>query len=336
MYFIPAGKLSAFDKKPETTRLLINQALHILDRLGVPVEDLTPRKKERMDMAFLAVLDVDSPDGWSKAKDQNDSRSMKTRDIIAYINKAFHENISSGSYDDIRRQDLKLPVLAGIIVNTLPESARNDPKRGYALSAEYSGIIRRYGDTAWERDATDFMAAKTTLKGKMRQRREVNRIEVITPSGQTLRFGAGAHNLLQKAIVEQFLPVFGYGAELLYVGDAAKKHLFHKEESLHRLGFFGLGHGELPDIIAYSRQKNWLFVIEAVHSCNPVTIARKMRIDELATKCTADIVYVSAFLNRLTFAKFIKDIAWETEVWIASDPEHMIHFNGDKFLGPHT
>ncbi|MFS2517149.1 MULTISPECIES: BsuBI/PstI family type II restriction endonuclease [Parabacteroides] len=28
------------------------------------------------------------------------------------------------------------------------------------------------------------------------------------------------------------------------------------------------------------------------------------------------------------------DIAWETEVWIAENPGHMIHFNGDRFIGP--
>jgi adenine-specific DNA-methyltransferase len=45
---------------------------------------------------------------------------------------------------------------------------------------------------------------------------------------------------------------------------------------------------------------------------------------------------VTAFPDRVTFRKFAKDIAWETEVWIADNPDHMIHFNGDKFLGPYT
>ena len=27
-------------------------------------------------------------------------------------------------------------------------------------------------------------------------------------------------------------------------------------------------------------------------------------------------------------------INWDTEVWIAELPEHMIHLNGDQFMGP--
>jgi hypothetical protein len=47
-------------------------------------------------------------------------------------------------------------------------------------------------------------------------------------------------------------------------------------------------------------------------------------------------VYVSAFPNRKVFLKYIEAIAWETEVWIADAPSHMIHFNGARFLGPYT
>ena len=42
--------------------------------------------------------------------------------------------------------------------------------------------------------------------------------------------------------------------------------------------------------------------------------------------------FVTAFLDKSTFKKFIADLAWETEVWIAEQPEHMIHLNGDRFL----
>ena len=43
----------------------------------------------------------------------------------------------------------------------------------------------------------------------------------------------------------------------------------------------------------------------------------------------------AAFPDRAEFRKNAADIAWETEVWIADNPDHMIHFNGDRFLGPH-
>ena len=144
------------------------------------------------------------------------------------------------------------------------------------------------------------------------------------------------HNLLQKAVIEQFLTRYGHGAEVLYVGDAAKKFLVRNEKKLQELKFFELEHGELPDIIAYSENKNWLYLIEAVHSFGPISPIRLLELQRLTKGCTAEIIYVTAFLDRDTFRKFTPEIAWETEVWIADAPDHLVHFDGEKFLGPYT
>jgi type II restriction enzyme len=163
-------------------------------------------------------------------------------------------------------------------------------------------------------------------------------IEVVPirlPDGQMLQFSPGEHNLLQKAIIEQFLPRYGYGAEVLYVGDTAKKFLVRAEAKLRALKFFELEHGELPDVVAYSATKNWLFLVEAVHSSGPISSVRLLELKRLAKECTADIIFVTAFLTRNIFRKFAPDIAWETEVWIADAPDHLVHFDGEKFLGPY-
>jgi adenine-specific DNA-methyltransferase len=39
--------------------------------------------------------------------------------------------------------------------------------------------------------------------------------------------------------------------------------------------------------------------------------------------------------NRKTMQSFITQISWETEVWVAEAPDHLIHFNGERFLGPY-
>ena len=155
------------------------------------------------------------------------------------------------------------------------------------------------------------------------------------PSGKLLRFSPGEHNQLQKAIIEQFLPYYGHGAEVLYVGDTAAKYLVLEKARLKELSFFELAHGELPDVVAYSAEKNWLYLIEAVHSSGPISPLRLLELQKLTEECTAEIIYVTAFLDRETFRKFMADIAWETEVWIADAPQHVIHFNGHRFLGPY-
>lgn len=179
------------------------------------------------------------------------------------------------------------------------------------------------------------MEDKPSLAERLEAARQPAEVPIILPDGKTLKFSSGEHNLLQKAVIEQFLPRYGFGAEIPYVGDTAKKFPVRHQKKLQSLKFFDLERGELPDIVAYSSKKNWLFLIEAVHSSGPISPVRLLELKKLAKDCTAEIVFITAFLNRETFRKFSPEIAWETEVWIADAPDHMVHFDGDKFLGPY-
>ncbi len=161
------------------------------------------------------------------------------------------------------------------------------------------------------------------------------RIPVQINARTQVDFSPGRHNELQKHIIEVFLSIFGFGTRVLYVGDTAKKNLFLDETGLQKLHFFELAHDALPDVIAYCEERNWLYLIEAVTTANPVTELRRITLLQAASSCSADIVLVTAFPDRQTYRKFAHGIAWETEVWIADAPEHRIHLNGDKFLSPH-
>jgi len=334
MQITSANATEDFNKKPSATQELINQALYILHALGVPLHTLSGRRLERAAMAFLAVADVTSSQDWATVKDANHHRSLRTRDIIGYINAHFSENISMGSYDDIRRKDLLLTVAAGIIIQTSPNSARNNSMRGYAVNPEFAEVIRTFRLSDWQ-EPKQFMESRSTLSGKLNAIRTIPKMLVTLPTGVSLEFSSGEHNLLQKAVIEEFLPRYGYNAQVLYVGDTAKKFLVFEQSKLEELRFFELAHGELPDIIAYSEDKNWLYLIEAVHTSGPISSMRLLKLKELTRSCTADIIYVTAFLNRDTFRRFISNLAWEIEVWIAKDPDHLIHFDGEKFLGPY-
>jgi len=298
--------------------------------------DGTQRRLERMAIAFLAVADVKVVKEFKFAKNlSDDSHALKTREIIEYVNKYFQENISSGSYDDIRRKDLKLLVAAEIVLQSNPNSATNDSTRGYGLNPAYAKLLKKYPHKGWSSRLKDQLKGVKTLAEKLKRERNLKKIPVILPSGKKIKFSIGLHNVLQKAIVEEFLSLYGYGAEVLYIGDTSNKYLHLDQSALEQLNFFRISHDELPDIIAYSKVKNWLYLIEAVHSSGAISELRLMQLKKLTKKCKADIIYVTAFLDRPTFRKFVADIAWETEVWIADNPEHLIHFNGDKFLGPY-
>ena len=308
--------------------------LDILGEVGIPL-DATPRRLERMAMACLAVGGIQTK--FTEAKSANNNRFLTTREIITYMNDHYSEDISSGSYDDIRRKDLLLPVQAQIVLNSssFDSQATNNPTRGYALNPLFANLIRKHGTPQWKRNLTAYKKRVKILKEQLERKRNLEKIPVKLPSGVALELSSGEYNILQKHIVEDFLTRFGMGAEVLYMGDTSDKYLFMNKKVLKQIGFFTLEHEELPDVVAYCKKKNLLFLIEAVHSVGPMSEIRVMKLKKRLENCTAIPVFVTTFLNKRDFRKWVTEIAWETEVWIADSPEHMIHFNGYKFLEIH-
>ena len=202
--------------KSQPVRKVVNEAIYILVKCGIPIEGLTERRLERMALAFLAVADVIDSSGWAKVKGFDgtvETRALKSREIIPYINRHFEENISPGSYDDIRRKDLKLPVMAGIVIRSAgnPNAARNDPTRAYALSPEFAALIRRFDTSNWQGDVDEFLSDRVILSEELKQSREIQTVPIILPGGQELAFSPGKHNQLQKAVIELFLPRWLWG-----------------------------------------------------------------------------------------------------------------------------
>ena len=324
--FIPKNK----NKKSQSTKKVINEALDILESVGIPV-DGTERRLERTAVCFLAVAGVTND--WSKAKENT---NLKSRDIINIINKNFEEKVSSGSYDDIRREDLKLLIIADIVVNSGvgKGSATNDPTRGYALHPDFKKLIITYKTDKWTKTLKAFNRNHSKLSEVLARKRVLEKIPVTLPSGKPLKLSLGAHNILQKAIIEEFLPRFGDGSSVFYVGDTSNKSLHIETDELEKLNFFELSHEKLPDIVAYSKRHNWLYLIEAVYSSGPMNETRVLDLKKMLIDCKAELIFVTAFLTRNDFKKWQMDIAWETEVWTADHPDHLVHFNGHKYLGP--
>ncbi len=321
--------------KSEHVQKLYSDMLDVLSAVGIPVTELSSdRRREKMAGACLAAGQI--VNSFREAKSVMNGSFLKTRDIIVFENEHYGEHISSGSYDDIRRKDLKMLVDEGFVVNSseLDQAATNNPNRGYTLSAPFANLLRVYGTSKWDERLAYFIEIHQKTKEELARKRAMERIPVTLPSGLTLELSTGEHNLLQKKIVEDFLSLFGMGAEVLYIGDSSDKYLHRDTEALQQL-HVSLEHGTLPDIVAYSREKNLLFLIEAYHSSNPMNNERVSSLRQLVADCGANVVYVTAFLSKSEGLKHLKEIAWDTEVWFANEPEHMMHLNGYKFLEIH-
>ncbi len=320
--------------KSDSVQKVINEALEVLKSVGIPFEKKTAKGLQSMAMAFLAVAGVTK--SWKEAKGQKENRHLKTREIIKFINENYEEKISPGSYDDMRRKHLKLLVLADLILNSAdnPNAATNDPTRGYTLSNDFKSLISFYNTKDWEIKLKLFNKNRPSLDEILKRKRNIVKIPVSLPGGQTIELSQGGHNQLQREIIEEFLPRFGNGCEILYIGDTTNKYLLRDDTKLHNLGVFELTHDFLPDIVAYDKNNNWLYLIEAFYSSGPMSEERIFELKKALKKCKSGLIFITAFTSKNDFKKNAIEIGWESEVWTADNPEHLIHFNGHKFLGP--
>lgn len=315
---------------------LLDEAEVILAALGIPIGQLTATRRAQAARAFSALAGLKPGDTWSQAQDMK-TLTKTSKQILQFGRAHLGETRKDGTYDSVPKYDLKLLLAAQIVVAAANKAHANtnDSTRGYGIHPNAADLARSYGSERWDQSCTAFAASWPSLAEEIARNRDLKRIPIKVSDDVVLRFEPDAHNQLQKAVVEVFLPTFGQGAELLYVGDARDREKFKNPARLDELGMFSLGHEKLPDVVAYSSAKNWLFLIEAVTTVNPIDEIRRLTLERLLIgSCKAYRVYVTAFPDRATFRTFFAYVAWETEVWLADRPEHMVHFNGDKFLGP--
>jgi len=326
--------------KTEQQKRKILEAVEILSRLGIPLERFRSRqwrRVERLALVLLSLGDVRSDTPWLSVKSRDDGISITTRNIIDFINEHYSEVINRGSYDDFKREEIDFLLPDSIVIPGFVErSATNDSRSGYAICPTHVEAIRKFGTPDWEAAVENVLKQKTSLRQRLDTRRNLAMIPITLPGDLELSFTPGKHNELQKAIIEQFRPRYGYGFDILYIGDSSDKYKYLNREKLLELKFLEPSHEELPDIIGFSEQKGWIYLIEAVTSFGEISQIRKLELEKITVNCINPIVFVTAFPNRDTYRKYCANLAWETEVWIASDPDHLIHLNGPKFLGPYV
>jgi hypothetical protein len=321
--------------KSSATQKLINEALDILEQVGIPV-DKTQRRLEKMAMAFLSLAGVTQ--SWKKAKGQNEDRHLGPKEIISYINDHYEENISRGSYDDIRDNDLELMILADLVLRNVknPNAPQNSPKTKYTLHADFKNLIIYYNTDEWNIKCKLFLKNRSSLSEILERKRKFTKIPVVLPNDILVELRQGGHNQLQREIIDEFIHRFAKGSDVLYIGDAEKRiELYYQKEKLTALGFYDLSRKQLPDIILYNEKKNWLYLIEAFYSSGSMSEERVLKFKKNLQECKVELIFITAFTSQKDFKKHVNEIAWETEVWTADRPDHMVHFNGEKFLGPY-
>ena len=307
----------------------VDEAREILEALGMP-----PAQRNQMaGMTLIALCGLTPDAAWSTAERR---RCTVTKGIMDYLREHYGTEYAPNTRETFRRQVLHQFVQGGLaeynpFERDLPT---NSPRAHYAVTEAALGVVRRYGGEDWSSALEGFRAERGALVERYARDRDRSLIPVRLPDGRELVLSPGEHNAVQKAVVEEFAPRFAPGAHLLYLGDTAKKDLFVDRIRLTDLAIPITDHDKLPDVVLYDADRNWLFLIEAVTSHGPVSPTRMVDLEAMLAACPADAVYVSAFPDFGEFRKHMTNIAWETEVWLCDTPDHMIHYDGERFLGP--
>lgn len=307
----------------------IDEAQRILQTLGLP----PAQQNEISALTLLALCDVGREDAWSEAKRV---RKTVTKGVMAFMEEQYGKTYAPNTRETVRRQVLHQFVQARIAdYNPFePDLPTNSPRAHYAITEAALRAVRSYGRPDWEVAARAFIDEHGALLEVYERRRKGRMVPVRLPDGREFQMSPGKHNEVQKAVVEEFAPRFAPGARLLYLGDTAKKNLIQDTEGLAALGIPITEHDKLPDVVLFDPGRNWLFLVEAVTSHGPMSPKRVYELEQMLKDCPTGCVYASAFPDMGEFRKHIRNIAWETEVWIMEMPDHMIHYNGDRFIGP--
>lgn len=288
------------------------------------------QKAQQSDICCLSILAMAGIKPNMMWKDATNDW-IRIHDIIAFSNKYYNTSYAENSRETFRKQAMHHFRNAALIEDN--GKATNSPNYRYRITDETLNVLKSLHSSYSETQIRRFLTIHTTLIEHYESKKKMTMMPVKI-NGKDFVFSTGKHNELQKAIIEEFAPRFAPNAECLYVGDTIQKDLVKNERKLKMLGFEITLHDKMPDVVLYCEDKNWIYFIESVTSVGPMDPKRIIEITEMTANVKSGKIFVTAFLDFSTYKKFSESLAWETEVWIANMPDHMIHLNGDKFLGP--
>jgi hypothetical protein len=308
-------------------------------RLAEAIDALTALQfgpKQRNETAaytLLALLDLQPDAPWEHGR----APLLGLKGINFFIASAYGRQYAENTRETIRDDAVKFFVEEGLALRNpdKPERPTTSGKTVYQIEPSGLALLRKFGTLEWTPALQQYLASREALKHEIVRKRNLARVPVTLPDGSIVALSPGGQNPLIKSIIEKFCPAFAPGGTVLYIGDTENKFVHLEAGGLVALGVKLSSASKIPDVIVHHTAKNWLLLIEAVTSAGPVDGKRRKELKDLFAGCKAGLVFVTSFETRRSMQAFVSQIAWESEVWIAEDPDHMIHFNGERFLGPY-
>ncbi|MBP5405953.1 restriction endonuclease [bacterium] len=316
-------------KLEEQIRRKINEAIDILSKFGMP----SAQQNERTAYCLLALLNITPDKNWKNAENP----LVGITPMITFAKDYYKKDYAPNTRETFRRFSTHQMVQAGIVLYNpdKPDRPVNSPNAVYQISPTALKVIKAYKTKNFKTLLADFIKHQSTLSAQYAKERKLKMVSVKIKGNQHIQISPGKHSELIRDIIEQMAPRFLPDSTLVYVGDTGEKWGYFDRELADKLLFNVQEHGKMPDVILYVENKKWLILVESVTSHGPIDSKRHIELENLFSNVLAAKVYISAFPDKKTFMRYAQNIAWETEAWIADNSTHMIHFNGNKFIGPY-
>ncbi len=313
----------------KSSNVYINSACKVIASLGLP----PAQQNKRSALCLLALLNLTPGKSWADAENP----LIGITPIMNWIREYYGKQYAPNTRESIRRQTMHQFRDAGIARYNpdAPKRPVNSPRAVYQIEPATLDLLRTFGTPAWRRALVDYMKGRETLIKRYAMERQQSLIAVKVSPKKKITLSPGGHSELIRDVIESFAPRFAPGSKLVYVGDTGEKWNYLDEALLAKLGIVVDFHGKMPDVVLHYASKNWLLLVESVTSHGAVDNKRHDELARLFAGSSAALVYVTAFPDRATMRRYLGAIAWQTEVWVADAPSHLIHFNGARFLGPY-
>lgn len=314
--------------KPRGGRKL-KEAMTILRAIGFGPK----QSNEVAGYVLLAFLDLGPYDSWDASRQP--LRGITP--IIDFVASKYRLRYAPNTRETVRDEAVKYFVEEGLVVKNPDDPSRptNSGKTVYQIERTALALCRAFKTNAWEVTLKRYLSTREEIKRELRRDRELARIPVRLPSSSEITLSPGGQNPLIKAFIEDFCTRFVPGGVVLYVGDAENKFQYFETDYFKKLGVVIDSAAKMPDVVVHDSKRDWLVIGEAVTSAGVVDGKRRRELKELFAGFRSGLVFVTAFETRDVMGRFLSQISWETEVWIAEDPDHVVHFNGERFLGPY-
>jgi type II restriction enzyme len=313
-----------------TLPTLMTDARQIISDLGLP----NSLQSNTSIYVFLTLLGMSPGMEWHQAN----NKLWRITPLMEEISNQGFASFKPNTRETIRDEYVGKLVDAYLVTPNPdePNRSKNSPKYCYQFNPEVLALAKVFSTNSYNTRLQYFLQSYATLKQRYQRERDINRIPVYLPNGQNITISPGGQNPLIASIVKDFTANFSIDT-VLYIGDSASRYSIFNRDFLEKLGvnIQQLEHStEMPDVILYRQDLNVLVLVEAVNTGGEIDVERRDRLIRLFDGCKTHISFVNAFSTFKDFKKIIRNITWETHAWLAENPSHMIHFNGDLYWLP--